>query len=277
LDYYQSRWYDLYLNRWIQPDSIIPDPYNPQSYDRYSYVRNNPVNRVDPSGHLDTCGATSGFNEQCVRDNLWTMDQYKNLIASKYGVTMAESGETWSFTNIRTAYKALYMIDDKLNGHLRSMIGGTTFTMASQPQCSGNNGQYNCYKGITNSTGVTYYSSSYNLEIPVTNFLHETGHLIDSVPATVNVFSGPITADPNNPSNNPSWTMDGYVNSKLLLGILKEPIQAFNMGEAYDTNEYWADAFANYVADNIDLEQSAGMDMYRYVNNALFQVIYPYY
>jgi hypothetical protein len=46
-----SRWYDSYLNRWLQPDSIIPDPYNPLAYDRYSYVYNKPVNATDPTGH----------------------------------------------------------------------------------------------------------------------------------------------------------------------------------------------------------------------------------
>lgn len=40
-----------YLNRFLSPDSIIPDPYNPLDWDRYSYVGNNPVNRTDPTGH----------------------------------------------------------------------------------------------------------------------------------------------------------------------------------------------------------------------------------
>jgi RHS repeat-associated protein len=51
LYFYQSRMYDPYLNHWTQPDTIIPDPYNPQDWDRYSYVSNNSVNRTDPSGH----------------------------------------------------------------------------------------------------------------------------------------------------------------------------------------------------------------------------------
>ena len=51
LYYYGSRWYDPYLNRWIQPDVIIPDPYNSQSYDRYAYAFNNPLKYTDPSGH----------------------------------------------------------------------------------------------------------------------------------------------------------------------------------------------------------------------------------
>jgi RHS repeat-associated protein len=51
LYWYGSRWYDAYLNRWIQPDSIIPDPNDSQSYDRYAYVLNNPLRYIDPSGN----------------------------------------------------------------------------------------------------------------------------------------------------------------------------------------------------------------------------------
>ena len=43
LMFYNARYYDTYLNRWVQPDSIIPDPYNPQDYDRYAYVHSNPI------------------------------------------------------------------------------------------------------------------------------------------------------------------------------------------------------------------------------------------
>jgi len=34
--FYNARWYDPYLNRWIQPDDIIPDQYNPLDWDRLS-------------------------------------------------------------------------------------------------------------------------------------------------------------------------------------------------------------------------------------------------
>ena len=33
------------------PDTIVPDPTNPQSHNRYSYTYNNPLKYVDPSGH----------------------------------------------------------------------------------------------------------------------------------------------------------------------------------------------------------------------------------
>jgi len=45
-----ARWYDQQLGRWISPDTIIPQPANPQSFNRYSYVRNAPLRFTDPSG-----------------------------------------------------------------------------------------------------------------------------------------------------------------------------------------------------------------------------------
>lgn len=44
----------------VQPDTLIPDIYNPQSLNRYSYVNNNPIRYNDPTGHMldDGCGTT---------------------------------------------------------------------------------------------------------------------------------------------------------------------------------------------------------------------------
>jgi hypothetical protein len=47
-----ARWYDAYLNRFVQPDTIIPDLENPQSLNRYSYCLGNPLTFVDPTGHV---------------------------------------------------------------------------------------------------------------------------------------------------------------------------------------------------------------------------------
>ncbi len=51
LYYYGARYYDPQLGRFISPDSIVQAPFDPQTLNRYSYCRNNPVIYIDPSGH----------------------------------------------------------------------------------------------------------------------------------------------------------------------------------------------------------------------------------
>lgn len=51
LYFYHARYYDPSLGRFIQPDSIVQAPADPQTLNRYAYCRNSPVNYVDPSGH----------------------------------------------------------------------------------------------------------------------------------------------------------------------------------------------------------------------------------
>jgi len=47
---YNARLYDPILGRFISPDSIVPDTYDPQSLNPYAYCLNNPLIYIDPSG-----------------------------------------------------------------------------------------------------------------------------------------------------------------------------------------------------------------------------------
>ncbi|MBL8024468.1 MAG: RHS repeat-associated core domain-containing protein [Elusimicrobia bacterium] len=51
LYFYNARYYDPGLGKFVSPDPIISNPYNPQNLNRYSYVENNPINYIDPTGH----------------------------------------------------------------------------------------------------------------------------------------------------------------------------------------------------------------------------------
>jgi RHS repeat-associated protein len=53
LYYYGARWYDASLSRFVQADTVVPSPGDPQSLNRYSYVRNSPLLHTDPSGHRE--------------------------------------------------------------------------------------------------------------------------------------------------------------------------------------------------------------------------------
>ncbi len=55
LYFYGSRWYDSSLGRFIQADTIVPQPGNPQALNRYSYVLNNALRYTDPTGHAQVC------------------------------------------------------------------------------------------------------------------------------------------------------------------------------------------------------------------------------
>ncbi len=58
LDYYGARYYDsrtigISSMRWISADSVTSRIYDPPSLNKYTYVRNDPVNRIDPDGKED--------------------------------------------------------------------------------------------------------------------------------------------------------------------------------------------------------------------------------
>ncbi len=238
------------------------DHHNPQDWNRYSYARYNPLKYTDPSGHKVTCEVDENCNQTQRLSRFTGIKFWKALIKDEFGIKMKDDKIKWSENNLTTAFNALSMINDKLNGYLKKLVGGTTFTMTD----GGNK-----YYGATHldGSGVTFHVADSGVKIPITNFLHETGHLLDLRPATKDVFSGSLPADP-------SWVKDGYVNSQLLLGKLTEPVQAkYIANESYDPYEYWADAFANYVADNINLNDPVGAAMVADVANALQPYINP--
>ena len=49
---YGARYYSPGLGRWISADTMVPDPLNPQSLNRYAYVYNQPLIYVDREGHF---------------------------------------------------------------------------------------------------------------------------------------------------------------------------------------------------------------------------------
>jgi RHS repeat-associated protein len=54
LIYMNARYYIDSIGRFASADTIVPDPANPQSYNRYAYSLNNPVRYLDPTGHVVT-------------------------------------------------------------------------------------------------------------------------------------------------------------------------------------------------------------------------------
>jgi RHS repeat-associated protein len=68
LYYYGARYYDATIGRFISADTIIPNPANPQSYNRYSYCLNNPLKYIDPSGRWNRA-AQERYYQQTLEEN----------------------------------------------------------------------------------------------------------------------------------------------------------------------------------------------------------------
>jgi RHS repeat-associated protein len=67
LVYMNARFYASELRRFISADTIVPDPGNPQAFNRYSYGYNNPVKYFDPSGHDVECWTDdNGADVSCI-------------------------------------------------------------------------------------------------------------------------------------------------------------------------------------------------------------------
>jgi RHS repeat-associated protein len=74
---YGARWYDPAIGRFLAADSIVPNPGDSQSLNRYMYVLGNPVKYSDPSGHA-ACGA----DDRACWENEWT---WKNRWYNAHG------------------------------------------------------------------------------------------------------------------------------------------------------------------------------------------------
>jgi RHS repeat-associated protein len=51
LMYFNARYYNPLIGRFVSADTIVPQLENPQAWNRYSYVVNNSLKYTDPSGH----------------------------------------------------------------------------------------------------------------------------------------------------------------------------------------------------------------------------------
>lgn len=63
-----GRVYDPQLGRFLSPDPIVQAPFNSQSWNRYSYVFNNPLSYTDPTGfYCDKIVSNPGTSDEKVR------------------------------------------------------------------------------------------------------------------------------------------------------------------------------------------------------------------
>jgi RHS repeat-associated protein len=97
--YYNARYYAPGLGRFISADSIVPNPMDPQSLNRFSYTRNNPLRFTDPSGHsycetmLEECQNSTpplvSFNVEDGVDEFWGAGEMGAVYTGAYDLGSA--------------------------------------------------------------------------------------------------------------------------------------------------------------------------------------------
>ena len=238
-----------------EPDTIVPGPGSPQSWDRYAYVNNNPVRYSDPSGNYFCEGETTG------KHNIYhTLTQHEYIeyrIASNYGITLA--GE-WDTENLRNLLGSLNNLKSSL-GRINHFTMGTTYSFT-----------YNStnYGGITTGGNISFHG--WKGGIPYQNFYHEVAHAIDNQSDSffTNQLSAKIITDEDG-----NYVMGGSTSeyNRNSRGYVSEVISDPNglkvdaqqhpgslscaattswCADGNTADEEWADLIANFVSGNFD-------------------------
>jgi hypothetical protein len=189
--------YVPYLNRWSQPDTIVPNPFNPQTLNRYSYGNNNPLIFVDPSGHAAV------YNQPCpdgICDiTAFKLEAYTSALDYYYGWNL--EGE-WELDEVMEVWDTAQEIEeyvDKLTGGkgkewMKEQLGDTDIKhrgpgehpfLSDVPENYSNTMPW--WTGLENNT--IYLSENWTDEV----LIHEFGHIWDintGYPSLVGVVGG---------------------------------------------------------------------------------------
>jgi RHS repeat-associated protein len=181
LYFYGARWYDGTLGRFIQADTIIPNGYNSQAFDRYAYVLNNPLRFTDPSGYKPCDGRDAGMpGGKCTpEDDPFTKDELKDALKYEY---RWEASEKLTLRELYVIYetgaKILEYLDKKTGGNGSQWMG--KYLSGIYIEHLGPISNYT-YSSIT--LGSTIYLNDNWLKgawNPATLLAHELGHVWDN-------------------------------------------------------------------------------------------------
>jgi RHS repeat-associated protein len=173
LYYYNARWYDPVLGRFIQADTIVPQPANGQSWNRYTYAANNPLRYCDPTGRVaqDEAQEALGIIDDVRRvyqaivqiDFGWVLleDPFDSAVSVRW-----DEGD-WLLSELKTLQGALGDLASGMLGYeaFRNAFGVTQFTKG----CTEGNA------GLTTGAGVIRLADGFSRW----TVAHEMGHSVD--------------------------------------------------------------------------------------------------
>ena len=117
LIYMNARFYVGGIGRFASADTIVPDPVNPQAYNRYSYVNNNPSRYIDPSGH---CGGEvsqegdplQGTYHSVFSADYTTCNNIRMGLENTYGIEIDWAG--WTLSEMEVLESSINAVNSAL-------------------------------------------------------------------------------------------------------------------------------------------------------------------
>ena len=189
LYFYKSRYYDAHLARFIQPDTIVPNPNKPQAWNRYSYVQNNPLKYTDPTGHFDEIPNSEdwSFSDGSYIPDVGDLTGYVYGRGSSLGDNWKASGTSTSVTTYYNVINGMSNTLDQAKERSISQVVGydanaTQFTLWHNPS----EGFFlDLLEGLADKFGFTTQIAKEAAALLSSNpdslwFLHSQGSLIFS-------------------------------------------------------------------------------------------------
>jgi RHS repeat-associated protein len=279
LVYMQARWFDPAIGRFLSPDPIVPDPTNPQSLNRFSYVVNRPLVFWDPSGH-NYCPDP---DEPC--DPGPNTPPYTPPPPSSVPPPLVDFGPGWSDEEKQTVETAAWLVALALAQRyfeehgvyvsarmlFLSIYGGTVSFEKTGMNCEDALDD-TCYGSASSSTIFVYTNAEGHI---VGNFmwvLHELGHAFNANAIPDGATLGQPYLDLENnpiivngvtitPSAGRPRTSDGYI-----VGPNGKRTPYRNSWDDEKAGEDFADMFANWVRSSF-ANDAYGRARYDWIND----------
>jgi RHS repeat-associated protein len=159
--FYNSRYYDAQLRRFLSADSLVPGAFDPQALNRYVYCRNNPIIYSDPDGHSwlsNVLGGVAGVAVGALTGNPFLGFATFNTINT--AVAVAQGGGDWVQAAISSGVTAGFAyaggeLGAELGGYVGASVVGGALSSAVSAEITGRNvGQAAIMGAVTAGIGA---------------------------------------------------------------------------------------------------------------------------
>ena len=253
LQYLRARYYDTDMGSFITIDSYLGSITNVASQNRYSYAENDPVNKIDPSGHYST--NTSGTSQYYTSTGLNELRDYMIAAALWAGEVNAQN----SFNNsIARASGTSFMNYSSITGISQSTVD--SYINQGIVKASVVSVNYGCdvptlaYNSIAtfetilnqnrNDANSTIYAIKNNKQQQYNDFQRYLNYLkmLDQLKSGYNLFNSFVNAIPNmlsNLYNSISNSVKNKIPQRIYnTGTLKKEDANYNDISWYNINSY---------------------------------------